>query len=59
MSITLFHYTDSTSANSINTSKMMYKSTDTIADAVWGIGVYFTDMDPDNFTADQIAFNIW
>ena len=59
MSITLYHYTDSASANSINMSKIMYRSTDTIADAVWGIGVYFTDMDPNNFTADQIAFNNW
>ena len=37
----------------------MYKSTDTIADARWGIGVYFTDMDPNNFTAEQIAYNNW
>ena len=37
----------------------MCRSTDTIADAVWGIGVYFTDMDPNNFRAYQIAFNNW
>ena len=59
MSITLYNYTDSASATSINTSKIMCKSINTIADAVWGIGVYFTDMDPNSFTADQIAFNNW
>ena len=59
MSITLYHYTDSTSTNSIDTSKIMYRSRDTIADAVCGIGVYFTDMDPNSFTADQIVFNNW
>ena len=57
--ITLYHYTDRVSANSINGSKVMFKSTDTIYDARWGIGVYFTDMDPDNFTAEQIAYNNW
>ena len=57
MSITLYHFTDSASATSNDTSKIMYRSTDTIADAVWGISVYFTDMDPNSFTADQIAFN--
>ena len=59
MSITLYHYTDRASASSINSSKIMYKSTDTIADARWGIGVYFNDMDPNNFTAEQIAYNNW
>ena len=29
------------------------------ADARWGIGVYFTDMDPYNFIAEQVAFNNW
>ena len=59
MSITLYHYTDRASASSIKSDKVMYKSTDTIADARWGIGVYFTDMDPNNFTAEQIAYNNW
>ena len=59
MSITLYHYTNRASASSINGSKVMIKSTDTIYDARWGIGVYFTDMDPDNFTAEQIAYNNW
>ena len=59
MSITLYHYTARASASSINSSKIMYKSTDTSADARWGIGVYFTDMDPNNFTAEQIAYNNW
>ena len=59
MSITLYHYTDRATASSINSSKIMYKSTDTIADARWGIGVYFTDLDPDNFTAEQNAYNNW
>ena len=54
MSITLYHYTDKESADSIDDSKIMYKSTDTIADARWGIGVYFTDMKPDDFTADEL-----
>ena len=59
MSITLYHYTDAASANSINRSKIMYKSTDTIADAKWGVGVYFTDMDPNSFSAEQICYNNW
>ena len=37
----------------------MYKSTDTIADAKWGVGVYFTDMDPNSFSAEQICYNNW
>ena len=57
--ITLYHYTDEESADSINDSKIMYQSTDTIADARWGIGVYFTDMKPDDFTPDKIAYNNW
>ena len=59
MLITLYHYTDRESADSIDASKIMYRSTDTIADARWGIGVYFTDMKPDDFTADEIAYNNW
>ena len=59
MSITLYHYTDTVSANNINNSKIMYKSTDTIYDARWGIGVYFTDMDPNSFSAEQICYNNW
>ena len=50
--ITLYHYTDGASAGSINNLKIMFKSTDTVYDARWRIGVYFTDMDPDNFTAE-------
>ena len=50
--ITLYHYTDRASASSINDSKVMFKSTGTIYDARWGIGVYFIDMNPDNFTAE-------
>lgn len=56
---TLYHYTDRASANSINSSKIIYRSTDTITDASRGTGVYFTDMDPYNFTAEQIAYNNW
>ena len=59
MSITLYHYTDRASASSINSSKVMIRSTDTIYDARWGIGVYFTDLDPDNCSAEQIAYNNW
>ena len=39
MSITLYHYTDAASANSISSSKIMYKLTDTIADARWVVVV--------------------
>ena len=59
MYITLYHYTDQESADSIEESKIMRQSTDTIADALWGEGVYFTDMKPDDFTADEIAYNNW
>lgn len=59
MSIWLYHYTDVNAAASINSSKLIYQSTDTIKDAVWGQGTYFTDMDPNNHTAEQIAFNNW
>ena len=37
----------------------MFRSTDTIYDARWGIGVYFIDMDPDNFQDEQIAYSNW
>ena len=56
---TLYHYTDRESAISINRSKIIYRSTDTTADESRGTGVYFTDMDPYNFTAEQIAYNNW
>ena len=59
MSIWLYHYTDVNAAASINSSKLIYQSTDTIKDAVWGKGTYFTDMDPNNHTAKQIAQNNW
>ena len=54
-----YHYIDTASANSIISSKIMYKSTDIIADARWGIGAYFTDMDPNSFSAEQICHNNW
>ena len=59
MSITLYHYTDKESAESIDDSKIMYRSTDTLADARWGIVAYFTSMKPDDFTADGTAYNNW
>ena len=59
MSIWLYHYTDAKATSSIKNSKLICQSTDTIKDAVWGQGTYFTDMDPNNHTAEQIAFNNW
>ena len=57
--ITLCHYTDPNSASSIDMSKMIFASVDTITDAIWGPGTYFTDLNPYNSTAQQIAFNNW
>ena len=57
--ITLCHYTDPESAYSINMSKMIYTSIDTIMDARWGPGTYFTDLSPYNSMALQIAHNNW
>ena len=37
----------------------MYKSKDTTADARWGIGACFTDMDPNSFSAEQICHKNW
>ena len=59
MSITLYHYTNRDSASNIKSDKVIYRSENTIADARWGIGVYFTVMDPNNFTAEEIAYNNW
>ena len=59
MSIWLYHYTDENAAASIESSKLIYQSTDTIRDAVWGQGTYFTDMAPNNHTAQEIAYNNW
>ena len=59
MSIWLYHYTDVNAAASIESSKLIYQSTDTIRDAVWGQGTYFTDMAPNNHTAQEIAYNNW
>ena len=59
MSIWLYHYTNFDAATSIKSSKLINQSTDTIKDAVWGEGTYFTDMDPNNHTAKEIAFNNW
>ena len=55
----LYHYTDAKSASSIKNSKLIYQSTDTIKDVAWGQGTYFTDMDPNHHTAEQIAYNNW
>ena len=59
MSISLYHYTDVDAAASIDRLKLIYQSTDTIRDAVWGQGTYFTDMAPNNHTAQEIAYNNW
>ena len=55
----LYHYTDAKSASSIKSSKVIYQSTDTMKDTLWGQGTYFTDMDPNNHTAEQIVSNNW
>ena len=59
MSVWLYHYTDVNAAASIERSRLIYQSTDTIRDAVWGQGTYFTDMAPNNHTAQEIAYNNW
>lgn len=59
MSILLYHYTDVDAAASIEELELIYQSTDTIRDAVWGQGTYFTDMAPNNHTAQEIAYNNW
>ena len=59
MFVWLYHYTDAKAAKSIESTKLIYQSTDTIRDAVWGQGTYFTDMAPNNHTAQQIAYNNW
>ena len=55
MSATLYCYADRTSGDSIIGSKIMHRSADTIADARQGVGVYFADIDPYNFTAEQLV----
>ena len=59
MFVWLYHYTDAKAAKSIESTKFIYQSTDTIRDAVWGQGTYFTDMAPNKHTAQQIAYNNW
>ena len=59
MPVWLYHYTDVNAAASIESSRLIYQSTDTIRDAVWGQGTYFTDMAPHNHTAQEIAYNNW
>lgn len=59
MFVWLYHYTDAKAAKSIESTKLIYQSTDTIRDAVWGQGTYFTDMAPNKHTAQQIAYNNW
>lgn len=55
--ITLYHYTDKASAEKTEESKVIYKSTNTMTDVIYGIGICFTDMDPSNYTTEQIAWN--
>ena len=59
MSIWLYHYTDVDAAASIESSRLIYQSADTMRDAVWGQGTYFTDMAPNNHTVQEIAYNNW
>ncbi len=46
MSIQLYHYTTSDGAKGIKSSQTIYRSTDGGPDAVYGSGVYLTDLDP-------------
>jgi hypothetical protein len=46
MSIQLYHYTTSEGADGIESSQTIYRSTDGGPDAVYGAGVYLTDLDP-------------
>ena len=59
MPVWLYHYTDVNAAASIESLRLIYQSTDTIRDAAWGRGTYFTDMAPHNHTAQEIAHNNW
>jgi hypothetical protein len=45
MSIKLYHYTTSEGAKGIESSKIIYRSTDGGPDATYGAGVYLTDLD--------------
>uniref|UniRef100_A0A7M5XEZ5 Tox-ART-HYD1 domain-containing protein n=1 Tax=Clytia hemisphaerica TaxID=252671 RepID=A0A7M5XEZ5_9CNID len=57
MSLTLYHYTDKSSALSILQSKYMYGSSQSF-DAVFGEGVYFTSLSPES-GKKKIAENNW
>ena len=48
MSVTLYHYTDYASWQSIAQSKVIMKSTESFRDAFFGEGVYLTRLIPSN-----------
>ena len=59
--VVYYHYTTKSGAEAINKSKKINKSRqhDSVDDAALGDGCYFTNMDPDNYTKEQIAKDCW
>ena len=53
----LYHYTSAGGIDGIRTTGVIRQSTDHIRDAMLGAGVYFTSMDPNRYSKEQIAQN--
>ena len=55
--ITLYHYTSKDAAEAIGAEEIIKSSTSKAGDARHGDGVYFNDMNPEDHTMSQVAYN--
>lgn len=54
----LYHYTSKNGFDGIGNTNVLMPSTDTVTDSTYGVGHYFTDLDPSN--CDRlIALRCW
>ena len=54
---TLYHYTSEEGKKGIETTEIIKSSKVEAGDALHGDGVYFTDMNPADYTMSQVAYN--
>jgi hypothetical protein len=54
----LFHYTSKVGYEGINTTRALMPSSDTVTDSTYGLGHYFTDLEP-SYCERRIASHCW
>ena len=54
-----YHYTTQSGAEAIGKDKVIQESTNKAKDCAAGVGCYFTTMDPETYTKEEIAKDSW